>query len=271
MLMNTSAIVTTKNESKNITRCLRSLLDVGFPRESIIVVDNFSDDDTAELAQVHAGTVVTHGPERCAQRNIGILRATTENVLILDADMEMQSGIIEECLRKLDAGYEAVIIPEESRALGFWARCRAFEKNAYLGDSRVEAPRLFRRTLLLRLGGYDENLFAFEDWDLRRRIESVTKIGRIEKRIIHWEPSGAAFSALAFKKRYYAQCARAFVSKWPDARRRELSLTRVSTLFRALPRDPIHAIGAFALKIADLASFCGVFLPSFGGLRHHKK
>ena len=46
-----SVIVTTKNEAKNIGRCLQSIQNQTYKAIEIIVVDNFSKDETKRIAK----------------------------------------------------------------------------------------------------------------------------------------------------------------------------------------------------------------------------
>ncbi|MFH0876438.1 MAG: glycosyltransferase [archaeon] len=49
--MKVSVIVTTKNEERNIARCLVSVKNQSYPNIEIIVVDNNSSDKTKEIAK----------------------------------------------------------------------------------------------------------------------------------------------------------------------------------------------------------------------------
>jgi glycosyltransferase involved in cell wall biosynthesis len=82
-----SAVLITKNESRNVERCLRSLEGVA---DEIVVVDDFSDDDTAAICERHGARVVRQrwlgfGP----QKNHANGLARHDYVLSLDADEEL--------------------------------------------------------------------------------------------------------------------------------------------------------------------------------------
>ena len=56
-----SVVITTKNEEKNIENCLRSIRSQTFKNIELIVVDNFSEDKTAEIAKKYGAKVYFKG------------------------------------------------------------------------------------------------------------------------------------------------------------------------------------------------------------------
>lgn len=79
-----SAVIITRNEAKNIGRCLASLQDVA---DEIIVVDAHSDDHTVEICRQHGAQVYLKDWEGyAANKNFGNERATHHHILSLDAD-----------------------------------------------------------------------------------------------------------------------------------------------------------------------------------------
>ena len=84
-------------------------------------------------------------------------------------------------LGALQPGVDALIIPEKSFGEGYWAACKAFERQFYIGDDAVEAPRVVRKSVFESIGGYDEALTGFEDWDFTRRLRAIASVGRINR------------------------------------------------------------------------------------------
>ena len=97
-----SVVITTKNEEKNIENCLQSIRRQTFKDIELIVVDNFSEDKTAELAEKYHAKVYFEGNERSAQRNYGAKVARGEYLIYLDADMILSPTVIEECVAKCE-------------------------------------------------------------------------------------------------------------------------------------------------------------------------
>lgn len=200
-----SIIITTKNEADILGKLLKSITDQTYSDIETIVVDNYSEDNTAELAKKYKLIFFQYGPERSAQRNYGAKNSNGEFFFFLDADMELTPKIVEDCVEKIrEKKLEGVVIPEESKAINFWGEVKAFERSFYneKGDSITDAARFFSKKVFLKTGGYDESITGPEDWDLPDRVRKMGfKIGRSSEKIYHHEQEISP--NLLFKKKYY--------------------------------------------------------------------
>ncbi len=248
-----SVVVPTKDSARTLGECLASVRSQTLEVE-LIVVDNASGDATAELAESYADAVLTQGPERSAQRNAGWRYSTGSAVAFLDSDMTLEPDVLRQSLEVLNdrPRVGAVVLPELAFGVGYFAACRALEKELYLGDANVEAARVFRRSALEQVGGYDEDLTGAEDWELPDRVvDAGWELGRTTSHVWHDEGTvhiGAQFA----KKRYYGRGVRRYVSQVPSERRRQVS-RRSLIAPRRLARDPLHAAGLMALKVVEAA------------------
>lgn len=167
-----SVVVTTRNEQQNIKACLNSIFSQTARNIEVIVVDNFSTDNTEILAKGFNVKFFQAGPERCTQRNIGLCRLARGNyAMFIDADMILGPKVIQNCLDlSAEAGAEAIYIEEVVTGRSLLAKIRRFERLFYSGTS-IDAVRFFNREIYCRIGGFDEELQAGgEDWDLNRRL-----------------------------------------------------------------------------------------------------
>jgi glycosyltransferase involved in cell wall biosynthesis len=208
-----SVVVTTKNEEKNLETCLRSIRSQTFKKIELIVVDNFSEDRTAELAKKYAAKVYFKGNERSAQRNYGAKVALGEYLIYLDADMILTPTVIEECVAKCEnENVEALYVPERIVGDGFWIKVRDFERSFYTGTV-IDAVRFVRKDLFLQVGGFDETLIGPEDWDFDRKIR---KIGRTGVTIVPLFHNEGSFSMKRYlkKKGYYTDGIQRYIKKW---------------------------------------------------------
>lgn len=88
-----SVVVITKNEEKNIRRCLESVIEIA---DEMLVVDSYSEDKTAEIA-VSLGAVVVKQNflGHIEQKNFAARQAKNDWVLSLDADEALDSELKE--------------------------------------------------------------------------------------------------------------------------------------------------------------------------------
>lgn len=211
-----SIIITTKNEVKILDKALKSASSQSYPEKEVIVVDNFSSDNTKEIAKKYKIKFFEFGPERSAQRNFGVKKSRGEYVFFMDADMELTLKVIEDCVERIQTGgLDGVVIPEQSKWINFWGKVKAFERSFYSekGDPVTDAARFFKKSVFIKAGGYDETITGPEDWDLPDRIrEAGYKIGRSSEKIYHHEQE-ISLQTLFKKKFYYGLNAHKYLSK----------------------------------------------------------
>ena len=208
-----SVVITTKNEEKNIENCLQSIKNQTFKNIELIVVDNFSEDRTAEISEKYNAEVYFKGNERSAQRNYGAKVARGEYLIYLDADMILSPTVIEECVAKCECdNVDALYVPERIVGDGFWIKVRDFERSFYTGTV-IDAVRFVRRDIFLQVGGFDETLVGPEDWDFDRKIR---KIGRTGVAIVPLYHNEGRFNMARYlkKKDYYTDGVQKYIRKW---------------------------------------------------------
>lgn len=251
--MKISFVVPTRNSARTLDACLGSLRAQTHPDVEVVVVDNKSTDGTPRIAEHYADRVLDWGPERSAQRNRGMVLSTGDVVVFIDSDMVLEPHVA----AGLAAGFEAdpavgaLIIPERSFGEGFLARCRVLEKDLYVGDPDVEAPRAFRRPVIEALGGWNEELTAAEDWDLADRSRAAgVGVGRVDAWI--WHDEGRIQLRVTFaKKRYYGRWIDQYVRMQPDQGRGKFARTALFRQPARLMRHPLLTAGLATLKITE--------------------
>lgn len=247
-----SVIIPTRNSARTIGQCLDSLSRQTLACAEVIVVDDFSYDETARLAADSGATVLRARANRSQARNIGLKSATSAGVLFLDSDMIAPLGLIEECARGLEQ-FDSLIIPELSVGRGFWADCVSLERRTYRGDDLIEAARCFRRDLLMSLGGYRGELEAGEDWDLQNRFRANgLSTGRIAETILHDEGLLSLVSILQ-KKFKYGMTFRKYLGMSPTIGARQINPIKriIGTTLKVSASDPVHGMGVFVLKTLE--------------------
>jgi glycosyltransferase involved in cell wall biosynthesis len=134
-----SAIVICLNEQRKIGRCLASLAWV----DELVVVDGGSTDQTVSIARSHGATVHTNPwPGFSAQKTFALARATGDWVISLDADEELEPGLvqgIQTALASCPPDVDGLVMPRKTRYLGRW-----ITHGEWYPDDKL---RVFRRAL----------------------------------------------------------------------------------------------------------------------------
>jgi glycosyltransferase involved in cell wall biosynthesis len=117
-----TALILTYNEEKNIRECLESVEWVN----EIIVVDSYSEDMTVKIAGDYTSQIYQRRfDDFSAQRNFGLDKATSEWILVVDADERVTPELKEEIDRHLRSNrgeYTGYRIPRKNYFLGKWIK-----------------------------------------------------------------------------------------------------------------------------------------------------
>ncbi|WID96601.1 glycosyltransferase family 2 protein [Bosea vestrisii] len=184
-----TAIVVSFDSAEVLPSCLAALAGEGV---AAIVVDNASGDVSAEVAAQHGARVLRNARNEGYGRanNRGARAATTPFVLIVNPDLELQSGAVSALLAAAEAYPDAAAfaprLVEPSGRVFLQPRSllspdhlnRAARITLPEGDACLPflsgACLLLRREVFLALGGFDPAIFLFyEDDDLCRRLREA--------------------------------------------------------------------------------------------------
>lgn len=208
------SVVVTTHEARDRGPALCALLAPWARRGADVhFVDSGSTDGgPARLAEAapwarHSRLEQNRGP--CATRNLGLREARYEAVLLLDDDMHVEDGVVEDLLSGLEEPDVVAVGPAIHKREGSGERVEyAGGFLHYAGLSHIltrsgGAPRrvglltsgclLVRRTAVLEVGGFDEGLFyLMEDVELSYRLRAVG--GRLQLRpaVRAWNAGGSA-------------------------------------------------------------------------------
>src|ERR1700737_3589761 len=179
-----SVVIPSRNSSSTIEKCLKSILNQTYTllgKLEMIVIDNYSTDDTRKIATKLGAQVHLAGPERTAHANYGARLASGEYLYRVDSDWIFDSDLIEEAVRTSELfDYDAIAIHNTSDpTVSFWSRVRKFERDFYSEDPLALTPDFFKTQVYLQIGGLDESLVACEDYEIHRRLlKNGFRIGR---------------------------------------------------------------------------------------------
>jgi glycosyltransferase involved in cell wall biosynthesis len=181
-----SVVMPTWNQAGYLREAIRSVLLQDDPRWELIIIDNFSDDDTAGVAGSFADTRIRYEAFRnngviAASRNRGIGLARGRCIAFLDSDDLWYPGKLSACLRAMTPEVDAVChgmrIREDGDPAGALVptpgeedlyRSLLFHGNSSIATSSV----VVRRECLGRAGGFSEDpaIASSEDYELLLRL-----------------------------------------------------------------------------------------------------
>ncbi len=180
-----SIVIKALNEEAHIAATIESaLLAIETLDGEVILADSLSTDRTVDLAKCYPIRIVqlTHAHERrCgAGPQLGYQHARGEFVYILDGDMQMRPGFLEEALAFLMgqddvAGVGGHIVEQNTVSLEYVARSERSSAHRLPGlVDRLDGGGLYRRSAIENIGYLsDRNLHSYEEFDLAIRLRSM--------------------------------------------------------------------------------------------------
>jgi glycosyltransferase involved in cell wall biosynthesis len=203
-----SAIVITKNEEKNIERCLSGLSWA----DEIIVVDSESTDRTIELARKFTSHIfIRPWPGYSRQKNFAIDKASCEWVLSVDCDEIVEERLKQEILEILSGPrlYSGFYIPRKNFIGNRWVRfggwypdytLRLFKK----GESRFEKRYVHEAVAVIgKKGCLKTPLLHYTYQDLRDYAERQLRYARLAAKQMHENGKKASILDLIFRPFYH--------------------------------------------------------------------
>ena len=191
-----SVVVPVYNDARNLAECLAALRAAEIPGCELIVVDDASPDDSADVAR-QAGAVVITLPQNsgpAAARNRGAAAATGEVLFFVDADV----AVAPDAVRRVDDAFAADpdlaalfgSYDDAPRAPGMVSQYRNLLHHWVHQQGNPEASTFWagcgavRRATFLEVGGFDAGLFrrpAIEDIELGYRLRRRGHRIRLDK------------------------------------------------------------------------------------------
>jgi glycosyltransferase involved in cell wall biosynthesis len=180
-MLNVSVVVCVKNEASRIEACLLSILQN--PPQELIVVDGNSTDNTVAIAKKYTEKVIVSDKgSLCADRQVGIDLATSDKVVMIDADHRIKPDTIQTLLDDMTS-LQLDIVQSQLRMHeinGFWdkAEDQMWQLNHNHPGVRNmigTAPAIFNRQVFEQIR-FDANITAtIDDTDFIYRLKRDTQ------------------------------------------------------------------------------------------------
>lgn len=201
--MKVSVVIPTYNRAAFIREALNSVLQQSFQAYEILVIDDGSTDNTAELLSQMGDSRIRYLTQDhrgvSAALDLGWRSAHGQYIARLDSDDRWLPDLLQQLVTRMDADPSLGVV--FARAQGMDAQGHLLTqligteerfpghtlKSLIYGDFVCPIAVLIRRAVIERAGGYDASLIANEDWDLWIRIASQQYgIGYVPRVLAHY-------------------------------------------------------------------------------------
>lgn len=161
-----SVIIPTYQHGDTIEACLLSLFNQTLKDFEIIVVNDGSTDNTAEVLEKYKDRIRMINQENLgapAARNRGFRESTGQFVIFCDADVDAKPEMLAKMFEALEKNGEA----SYAYSSFMWGK-KKFTLHEFDAEALKKMNYITSTTLIRRehFPGWDENLKKFQDWDL---------------------------------------------------------------------------------------------------------
>jgi glycosyltransferase involved in cell wall biosynthesis len=284
-----SIIITTHDRPHLLPRAINSARDSGREVE-IVVVDDASSDETAEICQSVPGinyVRVDRNQGVAGARNIGLVASRGEYISFLDDDDQRLPNSIDQQIEALESNPEAALIygqaiPEDPNGTQHPAYPADCPQGDILWDllTRNFIPCgsvVFRRACLSRVGLLDDGIPGIDDWDLWIRIAELFSIAAIETPVMIWrQPTRTSAQGSSCTVDLIEQGRRRFQKNWlklprvasaPPHRRRAAWRSFSNNVSEHLVWEAFSALGEFEFRYAGKSAVTALRLHPAALLR----
>ena len=198
MIVIYSIIIPAYNEADELPRTLaaaRAAMDTLAQPGELIVVDNNSTDDTAEVARQHGADQVVFEPfnQIARARNAGYAVSSGQYLVFIDADTRISPPLLARSLEELHQGdcvgggsvvhFEGPINAIGRFGIGLW------EKISKLTRTAAGSYLFSLREAFTAQGGFDEKLYASEEVRLSNRLKRWGRPRKMKFNILEHAPA----------------------------------------------------------------------------------
>lgn len=173
-------VIAAYNCEKTIMKSLDSIRRLSSSPDEIVIVNDGSTDNTLDVLESYEGLdykVISKINGGCASaRNLGFLNLSSDYVLLLDADDELESSAICKLKDHLKEQAPDFVFIGETRVR---ENSREYHRAYIDPDKPLEyclindcpsSCMVYKVSTFLELGGMDESLLAIEDWDFYNKL-----------------------------------------------------------------------------------------------------
>lgn len=191
-----SVVMPAYNQADYIRDAINSVLNQSYQNWELIVVDDGSPDNVAEVVGSFSDTRIRfiHTENRgvSAARNLAISKANAEYILPLDADDTIEPSYMEKCIDRFLTHPSTDVVYCKWHYFGSAShtpKLLPYENyQSILTENRLFVSAMYRRPRWLEIGGYDElMLTGLEDWEFWiRYLNENSVVWQIPERLFNY-------------------------------------------------------------------------------------
>ena len=202
-----SVIIPTYNYGRFLSEAITSALQQTYEPGEIIVVDDGSTDETAEVTESFGERVKYLRQDKagvCAARNLGVASTTGDYIAFLDADDIWEPTKLEKQMRKFEADAEVGLVHCGMREFdsttgetlqfhlegdeGWVAQMHLLFEKPVINASGSSI--MVTRAAFDRVKGFDTRLRNGEDWEFCYRVAKEFKVGYVQEPLVQYRNHG---------------------------------------------------------------------------------
>lgn len=225
-----SIIIPTKNSAGTLQRCLQSIGKQTYKNFEVIVVDNYSTDNTKNIANKFTDKVFSKGPERTAQVNFGVKKAKGKYIYYTGSDLVQETDLIKQAVNKcennnFDAVYLNVLTKIKNPNM--WQKVRSLERRLYFKEPGMSAARFYKKNVFLKVGGLDEKIGSIaDDLEFQHRLNisgyRTAFIDAKENNLGEYR----SLRVILTRSLYYGWLFGRYIDKYPEKTKKQYRLIR---------------------------------------------
>jgi glycosyltransferase involved in cell wall biosynthesis len=194
-----AVVIPCYNYGAFLAEAIRSVLAQTHPADDVVVVDDGSSDDTAEVARSFAPAVrlvTKRNGGLASARNAGARAVTTDLVVFLDADDRLDPAYLERCLSAYAGTTGKRFVYTQWQEFGDSTERSAFPAydGALLRDVNfIHASALLPRDVVLSNPYYERMRLGCEDWDFYLGLNERGYRGvLVDEPLLHYRQHGTS-------------------------------------------------------------------------------
>ena len=201
-----SIVVPCFKKAKYLPVALDSILAQTYQDWECVIVNDGSPDNTEKIAHKYCQKdsrfhyLYQTNKGVSAARNNGLRQMSGKYILALDADDWISETYIEKAVTRLEENDNIKVVYSRyerfsSEGSGEWELPPYSYEGFLMGDMVIVCSAIYRRADFERVGGYDETLQGFEDWDLWLSILGEhDEVYRLEELLFHYRTDSSIVS-----------------------------------------------------------------------------